>query len=90
MQRTENDRLPARRRPRPPAGHGTLEEHPIGRLHPWKDAWRVQRVGIEGEYNGGEAASQLVSGLLRAVALAGLFVLGLVARALGAAFGHKS
>ena len=90
MQKMGNQSLPARRQPRPAARHDARVRRPVSRRHPWNDAWRVQSVGIDGEYSRGEAASQLASGLLAGAARAGLFVLGLVARALGEAFDHKS
>lgn len=58
--------------------------------HPWSEAWRVQRVGIDSEYDSGEAISQFMSMLVVGAAMAVLLVVGIAAQAFFETFSHKS
>lgn len=69
--------------------HGTVAGCPMRPRHPWSEAWRVQRVGIDTEYDSGEAMSQLMSMLVAGVAMAVLLVVGIAAQTFVETFDHR-
>ena len=68
--------------------HGTVARGSVA-PHPWRQAWREQRVGIDSEYDSGEAMSQLMSMLVVSAAMAVLLVVGIAAQTFFETFDHR-
>lgn len=68
---------------------GRVVAGPTHLRHPWSHAWRVQRVGIDTEYDSGEAMSQFMSMLVVGAAMAVLLVVGIAAQTFVETFDHR-
>lgn len=69
--------------------HGKVAAGPTRARHPWSRAWRVQRVGIDSEYDSGEAMSQFMSMLVVGAAMAVFLMIGIAAQTFVETFDHR-
>jgi len=89
MVRRRDTALADRRAPVRLNRHRTLARGLAHPPNPWREAWRVQRVGIDSEYDSGEAMKELMSMLVAGAAMAVLLVLGIAAQTFVETFDHR-